>query len=409
MYGVLLSAFVVVKGAANMIIMATLWVLYHSISSVGQQWYGFGWESQILETGFLAIWFCPLLACSKWTMKCGSFPIQANLWLIFRIMLGAGLIKIRGDQCWRDLTCMNYHYETQPVPNPNAFFLHKSPEFVHKMEVMGNHIVELVMPFLLFTPWRRGRIISGGAIIAFMTIIAISGNLSFLNHLTMIPAICALDDQALSIFFNQVEIQKALVAERTVPRKISRRLVHALLYCVIIKLSFPVATNLLSTRQVMNTSFDPLKLVNTYGAFGSITKERTELIFKASEKRNPTASEEDWFEIEFKCKPGAIKRRPCQISPYHYRLDWLMWFAAFQNANQNPWLFTLSKKLLENDQRIISLVEKRSLEGKRPQWIKIDHYRYEFEDQPSPNWWKRRKIQEFVRPVNLQMLKQHGV
>ena len=198
----------------------------------------------------------------------------------------------------------------------------------------------------------------------------------------------------------------------------------------------------------MNTSFDPLKLVNTYGAFGSITKERTELIFKASEKINPTESEKDWFEIEFKCKPGAINRRPCQISPYHYRLglifnefwsisdngrlvlslllnrpvinfhviyycnhcsDWLMWFAAFQNANQNPWLFTLSKKLLENDQRIVDLVERGSLEGKRPQWIKIDHYRYEFENGGGPNWWKRRKIQEFVRPVNLQMLKQHGV
>ena len=48
-------------------------------------------------------------------------------WLIFRIMLGAGLIKIRGDNCWRDLTCMQYHYETQPIPNPMSPLLHATP------------------------------------------------------------------------------------------------------------------------------------------------------------------------------------------------------------------------------------------------------------------------------------------
>jgi hypothetical protein len=35
-------------------------------------------------------------------------------WLLFRLEFGAGLIKMRGDRCWRDLTCLYYHHETQP-------------------------------------------------------------------------------------------------------------------------------------------------------------------------------------------------------------------------------------------------------------------------------------------------------
>ena len=184
-------------------------------------------------------------------MKPGSFPVMANLWMIFRIMVGAGMIKIRGDQCWRDLTCMNYHYETQPVPNPVSFFLHKSPELMHKTEVMGNHIVELLMPFLLFVPWRFGRLLSGVSIIGFMGVIVISGNLSFLNHLTMIPPICALDDKFLSFLFSRAEVQKGLLAEKSIKKGKCRMILHFFLYALVIKLSTPVVANLLSTRQVM--------------------------------------------------------------------------------------------------------------------------------------------------------------
>jgi hypothetical protein len=92
----------------------------------------------------------------------------------------------------------------------------------------------------------------------------------------------------------------------------------------------PVVLNLISSKQVMNTSFEPFRLVNTYGAFGSITKERHEVIFKGTKSENLSDPNIKWLEYEFKCKPGNVKRRPCFITPFHYRLDWLMWFAAFQ-------------------------------------------------------------------------------
>ncbi|MEU0733089.1 lipase maturation factor family protein, partial [Streptomyces lavendulocolor] len=41
--------------AVSMLMWAVLWALYLSIVNVGQTWYGFGWESLLLETGFLAI------------------------------------------------------------------------------------------------------------------------------------------------------------------------------------------------------------------------------------------------------------------------------------------------------------------------------------------------------------------
>ena len=106
-----LAVAVFVTGAASSAAMLLLWLLYHSIVNVGQQWYSFGWESQLLETGFLAIWIVPFTNWEKfppgtptpWTAVVGY------RWLIMRIMLGAGLIKIRGDQCWRDFTWHVFH------------------------------------------------------------------------------------------------------------------------------------------------------------------------------------------------------------------------------------------------------------------------------------------------------------
>lgn len=110
--------FITLSGAANSLIMLSLWLLYHSIVNVGQTWYSFGWESQILECGFIAIFLVPLISLRKIDEKSPPSFVAILLyrWLIFRIMIGAGLIKIRGDKCWHDLTCMNYHYEVTSTP-----------------------------------------------------------------------------------------------------------------------------------------------------------------------------------------------------------------------------------------------------------------------------------------------------
>ncbi|XP_076998393.1 lipase maturation factor 1-like isoform X2 [Tamandua tetradactyla] len=292
-------------------------------------------------------------------------------------MLGAGLIKLRGDRCWWDLTCMDFHYETQPVPNPAAYFLHHTPWWAHRLEVLGNHLVELLVPFFVFLG-RRMCGLHGALQILFQVILIISGNLSFLNWLTIVPSIACFDDAALGFLFPSgpgslkdrvLKMQKE-EARGVQPVQrfgcVVRRVANLSLGVLVTYLSVPVVLNLLSSKQVMNTSFNSLRIVNTYGAFGSITKERTEVILQGTTSPNASAPDAVWEEYEFRCKPGALDRRPCLISPYHYRLDWLMWFAAFQTYEQHEWIIHLAGRLLANDAETLSLLALNPFEGRAP-------------------------------------------
>ncbi|XP_069760929.1 lipase maturation factor 1 [Narcine bancroftii] len=424
--GMGLSLFILITGCANMIIMFVLWIQYHSLVNVGQIWYSFGWESQLLETGFLGIFLCPVLTLRSIPHHTppSKIVIWSFRWLIFRIMLGAGLIKIRGDRCWRDLTCMNYHYETQPVPNPLAYYMHQSPRWFHSFEVLVNHFVELIVPFFLFMG-RRMCVIHGILQIFFQVLLIISGNLSFLNWLTIVPSIACFDDSNLAFLFSsqrgRIKAQVSMIqAEEAIGQKppthygtFIRRLLNISFGVLIAYLSLPVIVNLLSSKQMMNTSFNPLRIVNTYGAFGSITKERTEVIIQGTMNEDPNDPSALWEEYEFKCKPGDLKRRPCIITPYHYRLDWLMWFAAFQTYEQNEWLIHLAGRLMTNDSLVMSLIQHNPFQGQRPpRWIRGQHYRYKFSKLGGSHsvqgkWWIRKRIGVYFPPINVKGLKRY--
>ncbi|XP_004438276.1 PREDICTED: lipase maturation factor 1 [Ceratotherium simum simum] len=424
--GLGVSSFVLVTGCANMVLMAALWVLYMSLVNVGQVWYSFGWESQLLETGFLGIFLCPLWTLSRLPRgtPTSQIVVWGFRWLIFRIMLGAGLIKIRGDQCWWDLTCMDFHYETQPVPNPAAYFLHRSPWWVHRLETLGNHFLELVVPFFVFLG-RRMCILHGALQILFQVVLIISGNLSFLNWLTIVPSIACFDDATLGFLFRsgprglkdrvlKMQKEEAQGARPTLRYGcMVRQVVNLALGILVAWLSVPVVLNLLSPTQVMNSSFNPLRIVNTYGAFGSITKERTEVILQGTASPNASATDAVWEEYEFKCKPGALRRRPCLISPYHHRLDWLMWFAAFQTYEHNEWVIHLAGKLLANDAQALALLALNPFAGRAPpRWVRGEHYRYKF-SQPwgrhatDGKWWIRRRLGPYFPPLSLRDLKDY--
>ncbi|KAM9463160.1 lipase maturation factor 1 [Clarias gariepinus] len=419
--GLALSVFVLLSGRANMIIMIMLWVLYHSIVNVGQLWFSFGWESQLLETGFLGIFLCPLwsLAQIHHQSPPSLISIWSFRWLIVRIMLGAGLIKIRGDRCWWDLTCMDYHYETQPVPNPVSYYLHQSPWWFHRFETISNHFIELIVPFFTFMG-RRMCMVNGVLQIFFQVAIIISGNLSFLNWLTIVPSLACFDDAALSSLFwsgKRTAVMKMQNEEATgqslTKGMLIRRVVNVAFGILIAYLSVPVVINLLSPRQVMNTSFDPLRIVNTYGAFGSITKERTEVVFQGTLNANHSDEGVVWEEYEFLCKPGALERRPCFISPYHHRLDWLMWFAAFQTYEQNEWIIQIAGRLLANDSTVLSLMDHNPFQSRgKPRWIRGEHFRYKFTKLGSVSatqgkWWARKRIGPYFPPVNLEGLRRY--
>jgi lipase maturation factor len=390
--GVVLSL-LVLCGFANAILMALLWALYMSFVHVGQDWFSYGWDIQLLETGFIGIFLCPLLDPRPFPKRPPPTPvIWIFRWLGFRIMIGAGLIKMRGDPCWWNLTCLFYHYETQPIPNPLSAYLHFAPHWCHRLSVVWNHFIELAVPWFMFTP-RLARHVAGALLISFQVILIISGNLSFLNWLTIVPFLACFDDSLLRRLLprrlGEWAARAASGAFATPAQKVA-----VLVYAGIVAVLsiFPVL-NLISSQQAMNTSFERLHLVNTYGAFGSIGKERPEIIFQGTSDSVITP-QSVWKEYEFKCKPGDPMRRPCVISPYHYRLDWQMWFAAMSDAEHYPWTLHLVWKLLHNDPGALGLIAKNPFPDAPPRYIRAELYRYKFAplNDPSRAWWKRERL-----------------
>ena len=393
--GVALSL-IVLCGYANVIIMFVLWMLYMSLIHIGQLWYSYGWETQLLETGFLAMFLCPLFDPRPFPARAPHvLIIWLYRWMIFRIMLGAGLIKIRGDECWRDLTALYYHYETQPVPNPLSRVLHFMPQWFHKAGVLWNHFVELIVPWFGFGP-RLARHIAGVLMVSFMVILIFSGNLSFLNWLTIIPALACFDDTFWRRVLPRFITARADASARADARPSELQNVIVLAFTLIVVfLSFkgPVP-NLLSSQQAMNTSFDRFHLVNTYGAFGTVGRERYEIVFEGT---NDTIPEElaDWKEYEFKVKPGDVSRRPAIITPYHYRLDWQIWFAAMATPNEYPWTIHFVWKLLHNDPGTLSLLASNPFPDGPPRFVRAVYYRYTYAPlgDKEGRWWQRQRIQ----------------
>jgi len=391
-------SFALLAGFGNAPLLGILWALYLSFVHVGQIFYGYGWESLLCETGFLAIFLVPALPLKPFS---GSVPwpvVVLLRWLTFRVMFGAGLIKLRGDSCWTDLSCLAYHYETQPLPNPLSAAFHRLPEHVHQFGVLFNHFAELVAPFGVFGP-KRVRYAAGAVIIVFQLCLIVSGNLSFLNWLTITIAWSCFDDAAFARL-----VPKRLESRfqvRPEPLGRARRIVTGGLVALVAVLSLNPIVNLLSPRQAMNAAFDPFDLVNTYGAFGSINRVRHEVILEgtADDALGPSPH---WVEYELPCKPGDPKRRPCVVSPYQYKLDWQLWFAAFSSAGDEPWLLHLVAKLLRGDHVVDSLFAVQPFRNRPPRYVRALFYRYRFAPRELEGvYWQRELVAEYLRPVAL--------
>src|SRR5438128_4709103 len=385
---------VVLGGYANAILLAMIWAMYMSIIHVGQIWYGYGWETQLLETGFLSIFLCPLLDGRPFpTCRPPLLVIWLFRWLGFRIMIGAGLIKLRGDPCWRDLTCLYYHYETQPIPSPVSRYLHFAPLWFHKIETAWNHFIELVVPWFSFGP-RHARHIAGVLLVTFQLFLIISGNLSFLNYITVIPFLACFDDTFLRHFLPKALVSRSeRAAHESEPSRITNAIAMAL-SVIVIYLSVAPVLNLLSGRQLMNYSFDPLDLVNTYGAFGTVGRQRDEIIFEGTDDAVITGDTK-WKEYEFQAKPGDPNRRPPFVAPYEPRIDWQIWFAAMGSPAEYPWTLHFVWKLLHNDRHTISLLAKTHFPRARPRYVRARLYRYQFAPIGDKAWWKREQIGEW--------------
>ncbi|MFE5295733.1 lipase maturation factor family protein [Streptomyces sp. NPDC056632] len=370
----------------SMLLWLLLWGLYLSIVNVGQTWYAFGWESLLLETGFLAV----LLGNDD----TGPPVLVLFLlrWLLFRVEFGAGLIKIRGDRCWRDLTCLYHHHETQPMPGPLSWFFHRLPKPLHKVECAANHVVQLGVPVLLFTPQPVATVAAGLMIVTQLWLV-LSGNFAWLNWLTIVLALSALDGSLLTDARPRPGAPLWYVV-----------VVCAATVLILVQSRHPVR-NLLSRRQAMNRSFDPLHLVNTYGAFGTVGRVRDEIAVEGTDDPEPDENTV-WREYGFKGKPGDPRRMPRQFAPYHLRLDWLMWFAALSPGYARDWFGPFVERLLAGDRDTLRLLRHNPFPDAPPTHVRARLYRYRFttwrELRETGAWWHRTLRREFMPPVRLR-------
>lgn len=360
--------------------------LYLSLVNVGQRWYGFGWESMLVEAGFFAAFLGPQ------GMKPGWAAVFALRWMLFRTEMGAGLIKLRHDKCWRDLTCLYYHYETQPVPNALSWYFHRLPRWFQRVGVVGSHLVQVIVPFGLFLPQPLAGW-AALAIIAHQGWLIVSGNYAWLNWLTVVLAF------------------SGFAATGALDRPLWFELVQLVLLVFTLKLSKEPLLNLTRRSQRMNYSYNSWRLVNAYGAFGSVSRERYEVVLQGSRELFPTRPE-DWQEYEFWAKPGDPAHRPPQIAPYHLRLDWVLWFVplgltlnlALRDRPERrlawryeSWFIAFLNGLLRNDQALTALLRHNPFRGgKAPATVRalIFHYRYTTpqERQASGHWWVRTQV-----------------
>ncbi len=385
-----------------------LYGLYLSVVNLGQVFYGFGWEMLLLEAGVTA----GLLGSDQVPPPAPVILLVA--WLVFRIEFGAGMIKMRGGREWRDLTALDHHHETQPMPGPLSRWAHLKPHWWHRCEVIGNHVAQLGVPFLLFLPQPVASI---GAAVVILTQgwLVLTGNFAWLNWATIVLAAGLLGDTVLHALVPAVRVDLGATAILAAPERIPAYwTVIVLLGTVAIAVaSIPALRNLFSPHQRMNASFNRWQVGNAYGAFGTVNTQRVEVViegFPASredpgedpEAGPPPEDDDGWLAYEFKGKPGDPHRRPRQFAPYHLRLDWMMWFLPLSGIRQR-WFIALLARLLAADPTILRLLRHDPFDGRPPRYLRVRTFRYRFatvrERRTTGQYWIRWDARTVIGPL----------
>ncbi|HEU0183231.1 MAG TPA: lipase maturation factor family protein [Agromyces mariniharenae] len=376
-----------------MLVFLALWILYLSIVNVGQTFYGFGWEMLLCEALFTIAFLGSNDQPPPITI------IVLVWWLVFRLEFGAGMIKIRGGREWRDLTALMYHHETQPMPNPVSRQAHLLPKWFHRGEVVGNHFAQLVVPFLLFVPGPVGSVAATIIILTQLWLI-VTGNFAWLNWITVVLAASAITDPAWHWLIPAIPADLGTDAATTPVWWFG---IVAAVTVLLVVLSWWPIKNLLSRRQLMNASFNRWMLVNAYGAFGTVTKRRIEIVVEGTLDEYPD-DDSEWREYGFKGKPGDLRRVPRQFAPYHLRLDWLMWFLPLGRMWE-PWFEVFLLRLLQADAATLRLLRHDPFDGEPPTWVRAHAYLYRFsthaEYRATGQRWMRTFEHEVIGPAGL--------
>ncbi len=409
-----------------------LWALYLSLAIAGQDFLGFQWDVLLLEIGFIATFLAPLAFRPSLRLSASPSFLVLGLyrWLLFRFMLLSGLVKIASrDAVWLDLSALEYHYMTQPLPPCTAWYIDHIPSWFHKASCGFMFFIELAVPFLIFMP-RFFRLLGTILLIAFQLVIIASGNYGFFNLLTIILCLLLIDDHCWRQLVSRLrkrEERDVFVAPRenygdpivddeespSVAVGLLRPWprwalvpVLALLFFLslpptvsVVLRTFRQPTDWLLHLEPVERIFRPFRTVNGYGLFANMTEERPEIVIEGS------TDGQTWKAYEFKHKPGDMSRAPGFVAPYMPRLDWQMWFAAL-NPNPPPWFGSLCHHLLLGTPNVLELIGSNPFPEKPPLALRAILYRYDFtsseESQAEGHWWKRERLRMYLGPMTLR-------
>ncbi|MDY6788367.1 MAG: lipase maturation factor family protein [Candidatus Nanohaloarchaea archaeon] len=380
-----------------------LWVLYLSIVTVGQVFMSYQWDLLLLETLFLSIFIAPLHV-SRANPQKENPPSRLSMlimwFLLFKLLFMSGMSKlISGDPAWTNLTALNYHYLTQPLPTPLAWFMDKLPSLFHQVSASIMFVAEIIVPFLFFTP-RKIRIKAAYISIGLQVAIMVTGNYTFFNLLTIALSLLLLDDQHLSWIRGKLG-RWIPEAGKDVPRTWKG--------IAVVLAGFLVVINLVLFAQMFGISVpgsvselkngvSQFRTVNSYGLFAVMTKKRPEIMVEGS------VDGENWRRYRFKYKPGSTREAPAVVAPHQPRLDWQMWFAAYSSPRRSRWFVSFVRKLLQGSEPVEKLMAEVPFE-EGPRYIRAVRYHYRFSNHTElwkrGKWWRRERKDLYLPPVHL--------
>ncbi|MBS0237802.1 MAG: lipase maturation factor family protein [Proteobacteria bacterium] len=379
--GILLGL-LVVFGIWTRAALVGLFVLYLSCVYAGQVFMSYQWDLLLLESGFLAIFLTAGSRIVVWLYR----------WLIFRYLFMSGIVKaISAQPTWHDLTALKYHFMSQPLPTPLAWYAAQLPSWMLAVGTAATLVIELILVFLIFLP-RRLRALAAFCILIFQALIILTGNYGFFNLLTIALCLFLFDDAAIRQAIPQ-KLSQWIQNRAPQPGRAATASALALTLLVV-----PVGADriaqafALPNLPVVNSitqAISPWLIVNAYGPFATTTMNRPEIIVEGSNDG------QSWREYEFRYKPGPIDRRPSWNIPHQPRLDWQMWFAAYGSFAQNPWFERLLRRLLEGSAPVLALLGPNPFPDHPPKRVRALLYDYRFADPATHaetgQWWIRRQ------------------
>ena len=390
-------------GIAPVVCLVGLWISYLSIEAVGEDFLSFQWDILLLETGFLAIFLAPLGLWPSRAREAAPRPeiVWLLRWLLFRVMFSSGAVKLlSGDATWRNLTALEYHYWTQPLPTWIGWYANLPPAWWQELSCAAMFAIELGAPCLI---WGGAvpRLVPFVPRVFLQLLIFATGNYCFFNLLTIALCVLLVDDSSWPASLRRDDGARSAERAGRWPRWITAP-VAALIVTLSVLQMFSLSRIGLDWPEPLHylrRIASPLRLVNGYGLFAVMTTTRPEIVVEGSDDG------EHWVEYEFKWKPGDLARAPAFVEPHQPRLDWQMWFAALGRYEQNPWFVAFVHRLLEGSKEVEALLARTPFADHPPRYVRAVLYQYRFSDlaerRATGRWWTRERDRLYLPEVSL--------